>query len=172
VHQGLQILADNGLTFDLHSYPDTIKYIPDLARGVPELRMVIDHLAKPYYHEPSAFKAWCEDMSAAAKFPNVYCKLSGMINEVTDWNVEKFQPYVDHCIKEFGVARCFYGSDYPVCKQTSPDVQYRSSVQKQTPSDANYSDVVRLLEGLLTGLTDQEKDDIFYNNAKKFYNID
>ena len=35
-----------------------------------------------------------------------------------------------------------------------------------------YSDVVRLLEGLLTGLTDQEKDDIFYNNAKKFYNID
>ena len=35
-----------------------------------------------------------------------------------------------------------------------------------------FSSVVGLLEGLLSELSDEEKDDIFYNNAKKFYNIE
>jgi len=157
VHEGLQVLADNGLTFDLHSYPDTLKYIPHLAKGVPKLKMVIDHIAKPYYHDESTFSVWCDDISGAAACPNVYCKLSGLINEVQDWSVEKFKPYVDHCIKEFGVSRCFYGSDWPVCKLATPDIEYSS--------------VVGLLEGLLSELSGEEKDDIFYNNARKFYGL-
>ena len=35
-----------------------------------------------------------------------------------------------------------------------------------------FRDVVELLEKLTVNLSDTEKDDIFYNNAKKFYNID
>jgi len=157
-HRGLQVLADHDLTFDLHSYPDTIKFIPVLAEKVPKLRMVIDHIAKPYYDKPEAFSEWCTHMTNAAKYPNVYCKLSGLINEIPDWSVEKFQPYVDHCLKVFGVERCMYGSDWPVCKLAEPSIQYK--------------DVVGLMEGLLQSLTQQEKDDIFYNNAKKFYKID
>lgn len=157
VHRGLQVLVSHDLTFDLHSYPDTIKYIPLIASKVPKLKMVIDHIAKPYYHKPEDFKAWCDHMSAAAAHPNVYCKLSGLINEIPDWSVEKFKPYVDHCIKVFGVSRCFYGSDWPVCNLATPEIQY--------------SDVPKLLEGLLASLSEAEKDDIFYNNARKFYGL-
>jgi hypothetical protein len=34
-----------------------------------------------------------------------------------------------------------------------------------------YRDVVDLLEKLLEASSDQEKDDIFYNTAKQFYNM-
>jgi len=155
--QGLQILAEHGLTFDLQSYPDTIHHIPTIAAQVPQLKMVIDHIAKPYYHDQNAFKDWCDKMSKAALCPNVYCKLSGLINEIPEWSAEKFKPYVDHCLKVFGVSRCFYGSDWPVCNLATPSIQY--------------GDVVNLLEALTESFTEAEKEDIFYNNAKKFYNI-
>ncbi|XP_023326273.1 uncharacterized protein LOC111699773 [Eurytemora carolleeae] len=157
VHKGLQIIADHGLTFDIQSYPQTIKHIQTVAKQVPKLKMVIDHIGKPFYDEPSTFSAWCEDIRSAAKYPNVYCKLSGLINEVPNWNLDVFQPYIDHLIKEFGVKRCMFGSDWPVCMLASPEIEYR--------------DVIALLEDLLKNLTNEEKDDIFYNNAKRFYGL-
>jgi L-fuconolactonase len=48
---------------------------------------------------------WKKDISAAAKFPNVFVKLSGMIIEADPWSVDVFQPYVNHCIQEFGIER-------------------------------------------------------------------
>ena len=94
---GLQILSDHGLTFDLQSYPNTIKHIPLLAEKFPKLKMVIDHIAKPDYLQ-NGFAQWSEDMARLAKYKNVHCKLSGMINEVPFWSTETFKPYVDHCL--------------------------------------------------------------------------
>ena len=59
--------------------------------------MVIDHIAKPNYLE-NGFNEWAEDMSALARYRNVYCKLSGMVNEVPFWSTESFKPYVRHCL--------------------------------------------------------------------------
>ena len=97
VHQGLQILSDHGLTFDLQSYPNTIKHIPLIAQKFPNLKMVIDHIGKPNYLE-NGFAGWAKDISALAKYKNVHCKLSGMINEVPFWSTESFRPYVQHCL--------------------------------------------------------------------------
>ena len=97
VHQGLQILSDHGLTFDLQSYPNTIKHIPLIAEKFPKLKMVIDHIGKPNYLE-NGFAGWAKDISALAKYKNVHCKLSGMINEVPFWSTESFRPYVQHCL--------------------------------------------------------------------------
>ena len=94
---GLQILSDRGLTFDLQSYPNTIKHIPLLAEKFPKLKMVIDHIAKPDYLQ-NGFGQWSEDMARLAKYKNVHCKLSGMINEVPFWSTETFKPYVDRCL--------------------------------------------------------------------------
>ena len=33
----------------MQSYPITIKHIPLIAAKFPHLKMVIDHIAKPYY---------------------------------------------------------------------------------------------------------------------------
>ena len=60
---------------------------------------------------------WAEDMAAAAKIPNVYCKLSGMITEADPraWKAEHLRPYVTHVMQLFGPDRLMFGSDWPVC---------------------------------------------------------
>jgi len=158
VQAGLAILETHGLTFDLQSYPATIQHIPLLAAKFPKLRMVIDHIAKPHYMQGELFSEWAADMTAAAKWPNVYCKLSGLINEVPFWTAETYRPYVEHCLSVFGVKRCMYGSDWPVCKLAKPY--------------AGYSQVLKLLEDLTAELTQEEKHWIFYQNAIDFYKLD
>jgi len=158
VHKGLKILEDNNLTFDLQSYPDTLKHIPLLATKFPRLKMVIDHFGKPFLDGVGAFDKWREDISAAAKFSNVFCKLSGM-DWKGEWSPSCFQPYVQHCLEEFGTKRCIFGTNWPVCKL--------DLVQPM----AEYKDVIELVDKLLEGRTDEEKEDIFYNNAVRFYNL-
>lgn len=117
VFEGLQILADRGLTFDVVAvFPGHLKHVPTLAEKVPNLKMVIDHLAKP---PPGAEDraVWREQLAAAAESPNVYAKVSGL-NTVTpdfeNWTYEDIKPLVDYAIELFGVDRLMFGSDWPV----------------------------------------------------------
>ena len=75
--------------------PSTIKYIPLIASKFPELKIVIDHIAKPFQID---FSSWAAEMTEAAKYRNVYCKLSGLNDEVNFYDVEALRPYVEHCI--------------------------------------------------------------------------
>jgi len=152
---GLAILEESGLCFDLQAYPQHLKYIAVVAAKFPKLKMVLDHLAKPNYLEENGFEKWALDITEVAKQKNVYCKLSGMINEVPDFTLETFRPYVEHCIKVFGASRCMYGSDWPVCKLAKP---YHG-----------YKQVLNLLEELTSHLSEAEQDLIFYGTAKNFY---
>jgi len=47
VLRGLQVLAARRLTFDYGILPRHLEHVPLIARRVPELRIVIDHLGKP-----------------------------------------------------------------------------------------------------------------------------
>ncbi len=48
VLRGLKILEKHGLPFDLLFYVQHLRHVPALARHLPTLPMVIDHLAKPH----------------------------------------------------------------------------------------------------------------------------
>ena len=52
-----------------------------------------------------------------AAFPQIYCKLSGMITEADPrhWQPADLKPYVEKTIELFGVERVLFGSDWPVC---------------------------------------------------------
>jgi len=152
---GLAILDENNLCFDLQAQPKHLKAIAEVAGKFPGLKMVLDHLAKPEYLKEDGFKVWAEDILEVAKHKNVFCKLSGMINEVPDCTPDTFRPYVEHCIKVFGASRCMYGSDWPVCKLASP---YHG-----------YKQVLGLLEELTSHLSKDDRDMIFYQTAKTFY---
>jgi len=157
VHAGLQILSDNQLTFDLQSYPATLQHIPLIAGKFPKLKMVINHIGKPNYVQ-NGFEMWAKDIAEAAKFKNVYCKLSGLINEVPFWSLDSFKPYVHHCLAVFGVSRCMFGSDWPVCKLAQPF--------------ADYKKVVKLLEDLTEHLSEDEKILVFSQNVIEFYGLE
>jgi len=117
VIEGLQILADRDLTFDVVAvFPNHLKHVPTLAEKVPNLKMVIDHLAKPPLGADER-AVWRAQMAAAAESPNVYAKVSGL-NTVTpdfeNWTYEDIKPLVDYALEQFGADRLMFGSDWPV----------------------------------------------------------
>jgi len=112
---GLKELARRAIPYDLLLRPPHLKLVPRLAERLPDLRMVIDHIAKPPI-AAQTMDGWAEDMAAAAQIPQLHCKLSGMITEAgRNWKAAHLRPYVQHVMKLFGPDRLMFGSDWPVC---------------------------------------------------------
>lgn len=115
VTRGLRELAQRRIPFDLCIHPRHLPLIPRVAESAPDLRMVIDHMAKPFIAKQE-MEPWAAAISCAARLPQVYCKLSGAITEAGPlWKASDLQPYLTHCFTEFGANRCMFGSDWPVC---------------------------------------------------------
>lgn len=116
VVRGLKELENRKIPYDLLLRPPHLPYVPALIEKVPDLRMVVDHIAKPYIKE-GIFEGWAQDMERIAKHPKLYCKVSGMITEADhkNWKSEQLTPYVQHVLKLFGFDRLMFGSDWPVC---------------------------------------------------------
>ena len=117
VLRGLGVLQKHGVPFDLLFYVKHLRHAATLARALPTLPMVVDHLAKPRIKE-RRLDDWLPDLREAAKYPNVFCKLSGMATEAgwLSWKAQDFVPYVRAAVEAFGADRCMYGSDWPVCE--------------------------------------------------------
>ena len=104
--KGLGILEENNVPFDLSINDPILKHIPKIAAKFPNLKMVIDHLAKPEISKGEEyFKTWKTIISEIAQFPNVFMKLSGMVVLTEPWSKEVFKPYIDHCLDVFGAKR-------------------------------------------------------------------
>lgn len=114
---GLAEVAGRELPYDLLLRPVHLPLVPLLVERVPDLRMVIDHIAKPFIAD-HLMEGWQEDIATAAESPQIYCKLSGMITEADPkgWKAEDLQPFVQHALSVFGPERLMFGSDWPVCK--------------------------------------------------------
>ena len=113
---GLRELEARRLVFEVVAvYPLHLGHVPTLAQACPDLRIVIDHLAKPPIASGD-LDAWKRDLAAAAEHPNVFAKVSGL-NTAADWatwTAEDLVEPIGHAIDVFGVDRLMAGSDWPV----------------------------------------------------------
>ncbi len=116
VLEALRILADHDLVFEVVAVlPRHLELVSVIAEAVPELRVVIDHLAKPAIAE-KAWEPWASSLTQAASHANVSAKLSGL-NTAADpknWSAVDLQRYVDHAIEVFTPQRLMFGGDWPV----------------------------------------------------------
>jgi L-fuconolactonase len=154
--RGLKVLEKHGVPFDLLLYVKHLHHVPTLARAFPELPMVIDHLAKPRIKDHS-LDDWLPGFHEASTFPNVSCKLSGMVTEADwyDWTSDDLRPYVHHALDLFGVDRLMFGSDWPVCELA-----------------ASYGEVHEALVETLGPISKSERLAIFGGTAARFYGIE
>ncbi len=113
---GIAQLAEFGLVYDLLLYPRHVPVAVQLVREFPDQPFVLDHVAKPQI-AAGTLEPWTRDMRMLAEFPNVACKLSGMVTEArwSSWTQEDFRPYLDVVLDCFGPSRLMIGSDWPVC---------------------------------------------------------
>jgi L-fucono-1,5-lactonase len=155
VLRGLQALATYGLSYDLLVHPRHLKHARTVAESCPELRLVIDHLAKPPIKSGEVNK-WAQEIKAVADYPNVHCKLSGLVTEANpaSWRTEDLRPFVERALEYFGPGRMMFGSDWPVCLLA-----------------ASYEQVLEAFRSLLIGLSETERSAVFGSNATEFYRL-
>jgi L-fuconolactonase len=153
--RGIAALKKYGFTYDVLVYPNQLDAVMQLIQLNPDQPFVIDHLAKPYIKK-GEIAEWKNAIQKLAAFPNVYCKISGMVTEAdyTNWKTADFTPYIDVVVDAFGTKRIMYGSDWPVCLVA-----------------ATYQEVLNITQQYFASFTQTEQADFFYNNAHHFYQL-
>jgi L-fuconolactonase len=114
--RGVEALEEFGLSYDILIYARHLPVAAEFVRRFPRQRFVLDHLGKPYIGKQE-IEPWHSDLQRLAEFPNVYCKLSGMVTEADwqTWTPEQIAPYIGIAFECFGAERLMIGSDWPVC---------------------------------------------------------
>jgi len=152
---GIAKLRSFDLTYDILIFPKQLPAAIELVRRFPEQPFVLDHIAKPCIKD-GRLEPWKQQIQALAQFPNVLCKVSGMVTEA-DWSAWKpshFKPYLDLVREAFGEDRLMFGSDWPVCLLAG-----------------NYGEVFRLAEQILQGMSAEAKGKFLGGNAARFYGV-
>ena len=153
--RGIAALEEFGLAYDILIYPRHLPVASEFVQRFPRQRFVLDHLAKPLIKSGS-LQPWSSDLRNLARFPNVYCKLSGMVTEADwrNWKPQDIKPYLDVAMECFGPERLMIGSDWPVCTVA-----------------ASYTEVMNVVSDYLSGYPQAVRNAVLGGNAVKFWNL-
>lgn len=153
--RGITALKEFGFTYDILIYPKHLAASIELVRQFPGQPFVIDHIAKPCIKD-GLINNWKKEIQAIAQFPNVYCKLSGLVTEAdwSNWKKQDFIPYLDVVTEAFGVGRLMFGSDWPVCLVA-----------------ASYEKMLGLIKAYFSSFNPEERAGVFGKNASTFYSL-
>ena len=152
-------LSSSGLAFDALVRMDHLPHLHAFLRRYPELRVVVDHAAKPVVacgmRPWLAFGAWRNHMEAIASESTAYCKLSGLVTEADgEWSTAELRPYFDALLETFGPRRLIWGSDWPVVDLAGGfEPWWRATIE------------------LVGGLAPEEQWAILGGNAADFYRL-
>ena len=152
--KGISLLKNFGLTYDLLVFDYQLPGAINLVSNFPNQKFVLDHLGKPKVSQGIS-KDWSENIKALSKFPNVYCKISGLFSEAENfkWDRASLNPFMEIAFREFGVERILFGSNWPVCLCA-----------------ANYPDTYQIIENYLNH--DKELLQLVLGgNSQKFYEV-
>jgi L-fuconolactonase len=154
--RGVRLLPEYGLTMDLCLKHQQLANTIELVRSCPNVRFVLDHIAKPDI-KAGLLDPWRNEIKLLAGFPNVLCKISGMVTEAdTDrWTISDLLPYYETVYEAFGEDRVMFGGDWPVVLMAS-----------------SWRRWVDTLDELTSSLTDTQKRKLWSENARRFYRAD
>lgn len=148
----------HGLVFDALVLTRQLPALRRFAVRHPDLRMVIDHAAKPLIAH-GEIEPWWSDLAALAALPQVHCKVSGLLTEAGDClDDATLRPYVQALWDLFGPRRLLWGSDWPVLRLAADYAGWWEQAQ-------------RLARQLVPAPTPGDLDALFGGNAAGFYGL-
>lgn len=172
-HEGARRLARHGLPLDVWGYHTQLPHVIRLARAVPELTVVVDHVGGPLGIGPfegkqaEVFPEWKKLILELAALPNTVVKLGGLTMYVTGFHFHRrpkppgseelakvWQPYIETCIEAFGAERCMFESNFPVDKGM-----------------CSYAVLWNALKRLASGAGAAEKTALFSGTAMRVYKL-
>ncbi len=143
---GAKVLSQKGLVLDImQSFPQ-LPEIADFAEAVPDLPIILNHIGGVsrvgiYANkDDEVIPVWRDGITAVAARPNVTCKLGGMgmprfgygwhardVPIGSEELAETMEPWMKHCIEQFGPDRCMFESNFPPDKVSfSYNVMYNA----------------------------------------------
>ena len=170
---GARVLATMGLSLDNSLYHTQLDEFAALARAVPELTLVLNHIGGlvrvgPYANRDNEVLAdWRRGIAAVAACPNIVLKLGGVGQKRFgfDWSTrakpigseelaQALAPLLHYCIEKFGPERCMFESNFPVDK-----ISY------------GYGVVFNAFKRLSQGYSAAERAALFHDTAARVYRI-
>ena len=153
-NRGIDRLLSAHLVYDILIFERHLPYAIEFVKNhSPEQVFVLDHIAKPKI-AAGEMQPWADNLRKLAAFPNVYCKLSGLVTEadIHNWTPDQLRPYVETVLDTFGPDRVMFGSDWPVCTCAT-----------------NYSAWRGLVGDFISHLSEHEQAQIMGGTALKAY---
>ncbi|WP_326525948.1 amidohydrolase family protein [Sphingomonas sp.] len=167
-------LAPRGLIFDAAVFDPQLRKIADLADAFPDTTITLNHMgvAMGVGMSPAErgelFQRWRAALGDLARRRNVHCKVGGL--GMPFWGLgldtrddpigfaelaEVWRPYVETAIEAFGTDRCMFESNYPVDGRS-----------------AGYVPLWNAFKHIASGLSADEKADLFHRTAARVHGID
>jgi len=144
----LKLPASSDLSLDMLVGLEGLDDVASLARAVPDLRIIVDHL------EPPA--AWREGILRCAEHPRVFCKVSRITEAAANWpapaDPEFYRPTFEHLWKSFGSARLLWGSNWPVAERAG-----------------DYATTLSIVEAFLAEVDSAGREAILWATSKEAY---
>lgn len=153
--RGISVLEEFDLAYDILIYPKHLSVAAEFVERFPRQRFVLDHMAKPPIKD-SNMGEWAQRIKRLAEFPNLFCKLSGLVTEADwqHWRLEQIYPFLDVAFESFGPDRLMIGSDWPVCLVAAP-----------------YTRTIEVVKTYLQTQETEARDAVLGGNAKRFWRL-
>lgn len=153
--EGITLLEEFDLTYDILIYTRHLPVVAEFVQRFPRQRFVLDHLAKPRI-KSREIESWAAGIRRLAGFPNVFCKLSGLVTEADwrHWKQKDIAPYLDVAFEAFGPSRLMIGSDWPVCLVAG-----------------SYSRALDVVRNYLHDHPAETRDAVLGGNAQRFWRL-
>lgn len=173
--EGITTLGAMGYSFDAWLYFNQLHELTALARDLPGVSMILNHLGAPLgigpYRDRQAevIALWKTAMADVASCPNVSLKVGGIGMDdlfATGWRtldpppdsdvvVARWDDQVRWCIDTFGPSRCMFESNYPVDRQA-----------------LTYSVIWNAFQKIAAVYDDAEQDEMFSGTAIRVYRLE
>jgi L-fuconolactonase len=156
VLNNLQLLSDAGKALDVLIFKLNLDDVIFMAKKYPKLKIVINHLGSVKIDGKDPDVEWQNKMKESASYPNVYCKVSSVMQQCSDkpasTDANYYKNVLENVFSVFGEDRIIYGSNWPC-----------------TIRDGDFSGQLKVVRDFFTpkGRTVLEK--LFYKNAQKVY---
>ena len=152
----MEHLVSRDLELDVLIGVEALGGMCKLAGRLPELRIVINHIASVRIDGQVPDPHWVENMQKAAEHPQVYCKVSGLV-EVSQVRpapdeVGFYTPVLDVLWQAFGKDRLMYGSNWPVSSRFAP-----------------YDQIQRIVTAYFAEKGEEATENYFWKNSKSAY---
>ena len=154
--EGVQLLPRYNLSCDICIFHPQMANTVKMVAQCPDVKFILDHIGKPDIKN-NLMDPWRAEIKTLSEFPNVWCKMSGLVTEADHdhWTKEQLKPYIDHVLECFGFDRVMYGGDWPVAYQAT-----------------EYPRWVETLSWAVEGCSEVELKKLFRDNAAAFYRLD